>query len=94
MGTQTEGGRGIENPLKGEWERMRKWQPYKGAWNSLLQGPRFFDTPYPSPLSPIAHAHTLPRLAQAVPNLGAPRFMPDVMQRKGKLPAGAPWASF
>lgn len=52
MGTQAERGRGIENPLKGERERMKKWQPYKGAWNSLLQGLCFFDTLYPSPLSP------------------------------------------
>lgn len=57
MGTQTERGREIENPLKGEWERMKKWQPHKGAWNSLLQGPRFFAILYPSPLSP---PHPLP----------------------------------
>lgn len=56
MGTQTERGRGIENPLKGERERMKKWQPHKGAWNSLLQGPRFFAILYPSPLPP---PHTL-----------------------------------
>lgn len=75
MGTQTERGREIENPLKGEWERMKKWQPHKGAWNSLLQGPRFFAILYPSPLSPpppppTPHSHTLSHLAQAVLNLG------------------------
>lgn len=70
MGTQAERERGIENPLKGERERMKKWQPYKGAWNSLLQGLRFFDTLYPSPLSPLPHSHTIPHLAQAALNLG------------------------
>lgn len=66
MGTQTERGRGIENPLKGERERMKKWQPHKGAWNSLLQGPCFFA--FPSVSHP--HSHTLSHLAEAVLNLG------------------------
>lgn len=81
MGTQTERGRGIENPLKGEWERIKKWQPHKGAWNSLLQARAFLPYsilplclyPHPPPLpSPSPHSHTLSHLAQAVLNLGTP----------------------
>lgn len=55
----------IENPLKGERERKKKWQPYKGAWNSLLQGLSFFDTLYPTPLPPPL-PYTLFHLAQTV----------------------------
>lgn len=58
-----------ENPLKGEWERRKKWQAHKDAWNSLLQGPPSSLLPLCLPLA-SPHSHTLSHLAQAVLNLG------------------------
>lgn len=95
MGTQTERGRGIENPLKGEWERMKKWQPHKGAWNSLPQGPGFFAILYPSPLSPtLTLTLSLSHLAEAVLNLGTLTLCQAVMQLKRKLPGRTLRVSF
>lgn len=63
MGTKTERGSRIENPLKRE--RERKWQPYKGVWNSFLQGLSFYDSLHPfSP--PPPPPYTLSHLAQAL----------------------------
>lgn len=45
--------------------KKEKWQPYKGVWNSLLQGLSFFDALYLSPLPP-SPPYTLSHLAQAV----------------------------
>lgn len=54
-----------KSPQRRTGGKEKKWQPYKGAWNSLLQGLSFFDTLYPSPLPPHP-PYTLSHLAKAV----------------------------
>lgn len=95
MGTQTQRRSRIENPLKGKQERKKKWQPYKGVWNSLLQGLSFFDTLYPSflppPLPPLTFSPIWLRLFS---NLGDSNFLPAMMQQTGTLPSRTLWGSF
>lgn len=75
MGTQTERGRGIENPLKGE--REREWKngnPTKALGIAFCRARAFLPSSIlplclPSPPFPLL-SHTFSHLAQAVLNLG------------------------
>lgn len=92
MGTQTEQKRerGIENPFKGVRERMKKWQPHKGAWNSLLQGPCFLPSSIlPFPSSPLNHFQTPSHLAWAVLNPGTLTLCQAWCNGRESCPAGA-----
>lgn len=85
MGTETERGRGEEEG--GREERGRE-NPLKGGRERKHGSPtKELGGAYTAPTPPSSSSSPPPA------NLGTWRFTPDVMQRKGKLPAAAPWAA-
>lgn len=90
MGTKTERGSRIANPLKRE--RERKWQPYKGVWNSFLQGLSILTL---SILSLLLLPLTLtPIWLRLFSNLGDSNLLPAMTQPRGTLPSRTLKGSF